>query len=458
MATQVNWSTAFSDTETKEEALIRIYNETEGGTSFTLQQVAQMFNVSTMAVNKKLGHLRKKGLVGYREVIKNETPLKDRPKGHGDEWSENVQKGTACLDIVSSYKFEKIEDALMHHKIDTDVWEVESFRRGFWTTPIAPKVDKNGNVVEAMKVVENFYLRINFRRRKDRAPKMAWVELMKDVPKFRYSEKIPKFVTTSGVAMELAPIDAHFAKLAWDEETRRGDYDLEIATKNYMQVIEQNLSWGGVFKPEKIFFIVGQDLMHSENYSGTTPMGHNILDVDTRLPMIIRTAMEINIKAVYRCRSLAPTEVIWIPGNHDPTASLWLCHTLQQHFRDDKHVTVDVSASSRKARLWGNLLVGWTHMITGRHAAWANELAQAFPRLWGRSKYREWHHGHTHKKNEVKMSPVSTEGGVLMRQLTALSPIDAWHFENLFTDAVPGGEAFLWSKDKGVFSNFVAWL
>jgi len=45
----------------------------------------------------------------------------------------------------------------------------------------------------------------------------------------------------------------------------------------------------------------------------------------------------------------------------------------------------------------------------------------------------------------------------LLRQLTALSPIDAWHFENLFTDAVPGGEAFVWSKEHGVIANFTAW-
>jgi len=262
----------------------------------------------------------------------------------------------------------------------------------------------------------------------------------------------------------------------WAEDSQRGIASLDIISTEFLEIEEalkrSNVdgekwevvsfrrscwTWGSIFKPEKIFFIVGNDLMHSENYQGTTPSGHNILDVDTRLPMLIKAALEINIKAVYRCRSVAPVEVIWIPGNHDPTASLWLCCALEQHFKDDKHVTVDISPCVRKARLWGNLLVGWTHEIVSRHASWVNELAQAFPKEWGKSVYREWHHGHKHKKNEIKTMPVMTHGGVLCRQLTALSPIDAWHFENLFTDAVPGGEAFLWSKDKGVFSNFIAW-
>ena len=80
-----------------------------------------------------------------------------------------------------------------------------------------------------------------------------------------------------------------------------------------------------------------------------------------------------------------------------------------------------------------------------------------FKEEWAAAKYYEWHYGHKHKKNEIKMFPIVTEGGVLLRQLTALSPIDAWHFENLFTDAVPGGEAFVWSKIHGVVANFTSW-
>jgi hypothetical protein len=139
-------------------------------------------------------------------------------------------------------------------------------------------------------------------------------------------------------------------------------------------------------------------------------------------------------------------------------ASMFLCCALEQHFRNDEHVTVDVSEEYRKARLWGNLLIGWTHELpVGRATNWANELAHAFPKLWGQSEYREWHHGHKHKKSQIKISPVSSMGGVTMRQLTALSPIDFWHYEHMFVDAVPGGESFILSKDHGVVANYVAW-
>lgn len=372
-----------------------------------------------------------------------------------EEWIENSAKGTACLDVVSK-EFLKIEDALKKCNVDPEIWEVVSFRRNCWTTPIATRIYE-GKVIRDEKLIKNYQVRVNFKRKIPSPTQIALKEIVSELPKFKYSSSLPKFKAPSGVALEIAPVDAHFGKLAWSKETRRMDYDLEIAVKDYDYVVKQNLIWGSIFKPEKIFFIVGNDLMHAENYQGTTPGGHNILDTDTRLPKLIKAALEINIKAVYRCRAVAPTEVIWIPGNHDPTASLWLCCALQQHFKDDKYVTVDVSPCTRKARLWGNLLVGWTHEIVSRYESWANELAQAFPKEWGKSIHREWHHGHKHKKREMKTAPVMTHGGVLCRQLTALSPIDAWHFEHLFADAVPGGEAFLWSKDRGIFSNFTAW-
>ncbi len=405
-------------------------------------EIGEAFSVSAEAVRLA------KRKVSFNSFSKGNVKI-------GEDWVEDSKNGTASLDIIST-EFLEIEDALKRSNVDEKKWEVISFRRSCWTTPIAARVYK-GKVIRDQDLVKNFSIKINFRRKIPSSVEIALKDIVAEISKFKYTDSPPKFTAPSGVALEVAPVDAHFAKLAWSQETGRKDYDLDIAVRDYDYVIEQNLAWGSIFKPEKIFFIVGNDLMHSENYQGTTPSGHNILDVDTRLPMLIKAALEINIKAVYRCRSVAPVEVIWIPGNHDPTASLWLCCALEQHFKDDKHVTVDISPCVRKARLWGTLLVGWTHEIVSRHASWVNELAQAFPKEWGESVYREWHHGHKHKKKEIKTMPVMTHGGVLCRQLTALSPIDAWHFENLFTDAVPGGEAFLWSKDKGVFSNFIAW-
>lgn len=379
----------------------------------------------------------------------------DTPKEVGRK--EELEKGfsdESGFVTTRSWKIKTVEDALEKAEIDLKVWEVERYLINSWEVTMG----RTGSDTGKPETYTNWQVKVWLKRKKEDPSLEAIKNIIQTIPTFPYNDP-PKFSAPSGICLEIAPVDAHFAKLAWAKETGRRDYDLNIAVRDYQYVIEQNLSYASPFSPEKIILVVGNDLMHVENYEGVTPIGRHVLDVDSRLPKIIEAALETNIKMVYLCRSVAPTEIIWVPGNHDPHASLYLCMMLREHFRNDPYVTVDLTTtkSKRKARLWGKLLVGWTHEITGRHSDWANELAQAFPTEWGQSVWREWHHGHKHKKNEIKTFPIMTHGGVLCRQLTALSPIDAWHFEGLFTDAVPGGESFLWSKDYGVIANFVAW-
>lgn len=289
----------------------------------------------------------------------------------------------------------------------------------------------------------------------------SFKEIVKDMPTL----KIPKgtaylrtAVQQNGIAAEITTFDAHLGKLAWEQETGYRHYDLNIAAKDYIYATERNLALIAPHKPEKIFYIIGQDMYHIDNMSGHTTGGDHTLDVDGRITKVHNKAFIISRDNIFKASKIAPVEVIWIPGNHDFLASYMLCFALKQFFLNDSRITVDIGENPRKARLWGNLLVGWTHRIVGKHTVWSNELAQAFPELWGKSIFREWHHGDQHKKQDVKITPVFTSGGVVCRQITALSPVDKWHTDNVFTDAVPGGESFLWDKETGVFANFTTWI
>jgi hypothetical protein len=286
----------------------------------------------------------------------------------------------------------------------------------------------------------------------------SFKEIIADIPAFEPTKTTKaQVVKKNGIAAEITTFDAHLAKLAWEQETGYRNYDLNIAIKDYAYVTEQNLELIAPHHPEKIFYIVGQDMYHMDNMAGHTTKGEHTLDVDGRITKVHKKAFAITKDNIIKASKIAPVEVIWIPGNHDFLASFMLVFSLQQYFRNYPRITFDVSENARKARLWGNLLVGWTHRIVGKHTVWSNELAQQFPVLWGQSKFREWHHGDQHKKQDVKITPIFTSGGVICRQITALSPVDKWHTDNVFTDAVPGGEAFLWSKERGIFTNFISW-
>lgn len=310
--------------------------------------------------------------------------------------------------------------------------------------------------------VRNYSISVKLAPNDDAPVIEGYENFIKNLPKFPYVNKIPKVKHKTGHALEVAPLDAHFGKLAWEIETGYRNYDLNIASEDYEYSIDDILSWANYFKPEKIYYIVGQDLFHIDNIQGRTTKGEHDLDVDGRMPKIYEKVYEIITKSVYKCRAMAPVEIIWIPGNHDFLASMFLTYHLHEHFKDDKYVCTDIwtkdGKKSRKARLWGNLLIGWTHEIkTTAQVKWVNELAQAFPKLWGQSTFREWHYGHFHNKQTTKLSSEFTSGGVTLRQLTALSPPDRWHYDNVFTDSIPGGEAYIWTLDKGIKSNIISW-
>lgn len=350
---------------------------------------------------------------------------------------------------VNQITIVSLEEAIAIAGVDLDHWEVERWVKNTWPVTMKLKDDTT-------KTVTMHQVKVFFKSRSKKNLYLGFKDLIDRAPTLT-TKKIKRAPKPTGIAAEIAIIDAHIGKLAWSRETGQLDYDLKISVNDYLNAFDQNIQWIEPFKPEKIFYIVGQDIFHVENFEATTFKGGNRLDADSRLPKIYRKGSEVIIRCIEQCSQVAPTEVIWVPGNHDMHASFFLCMLLEKLFAGNKRISVDVGEQRRKARLWGNLLVGFTHEIRGRQASWINELSAAFPELWGKSKFREWHYGHKHKKQTTMSYPYLTEGSVALRQLTALSPIDFWHYENLFTDAVPGGESFLWSKTNGVFANFTAW-
>lgn len=373
-----------------------------------------------------------------------------------EESKDKAQINTENFISSQPTKPKVLNDFLKQSDVDLEIWEVDRYIIHGHDVTMKFEADKQ------IITKTNYGIKV-FLKKKEINEASILKEIVKDfkVPLFNSKYK-PKFHKETGIALEIATLDAHLGKLAYIEEVGYRDYNTNIACQDYEYAVDKNLAWSQAYDIEKIFFIVGQDLFHIDNMNNNTTKGTHTMDVDKRLSLIIRKAYDTILICIYKCRNVAPVEIIWSPGNHDTLASMFLCHMLEEHFKNDKHVTVDIDKNNkgltRKCRLWGNLLVGWTHRITTRQNAWINELAQLFPKEWGESKFREWHFGDQHKKKTTISTIEDTQGSVMLRQLTALSPIDKWHFDNLFTDAVPGGEAFLWSKDVGIFSNQVAWL
>lgn len=349
-----------------------------------------------------------------------------------------------------SLHIQTLEDLLIEGNVDLEKWKVDRHTINSW------EVTGGKN----MQTYTNFQVKAFLVPRVPEPMEDALKELIAQIPAWKpkvHETLYEKPVGDSDFAMEMALYDAHFGKLAWGPETQQGSYDIDIAAHTFVNAARQNIDFCSPWNISKIFFPFGQDFMHVENYQGVTAMGKNVLDTDSRLPKILTKAITAIIDVVKLLRDVAPVEILWIPGNHDMHSSFYISEVLKQRFREDDRVLVDNTPPWRKARLWGNLLVGFTHDANIRQANVVNMLPQFFPELWGKSKYREWHTGHKHTKREWKYAPVTSAGGTLIRQIPTLSTIDAWHYQEGFVDAIPAGESFIWSKRNGVIAHFTAY-
>lgn len=352
-----------------------------------------------------------------------------------------------------------IQLAISKAGINPENWEVTRAQPAFWHTTMKVRIpDKRNDKGYLHKVlrVTNWSVRITLIP--TRTPFVLnaireLVDTIEPIPQIKYLT-----IPDGKYAGALAPVDIHFGKFAWNNETMSGNMDLKIAKKVFIESCMKNLEDMSRFPLHKIYFIVGHDLMHFENYAAETPKGRHHLDVDGRLPKAIKTAKESFIYIVDQILGIAPVEIIRVPGNHDMHASYWLVELMRERYRDNKHVTVDngvFSESPYKLIKWGNLIVGMMHNAAGGRMPRAiNAVPQFWREDWGKSRYSELWTGHLHKKQDTKTFPVNSVGSTLIRQLSALCTNDFWHFDELWVDAVPACESFVLDKADGVVANF----
>ena len=243
--------------------------------------------------------------------------------------------------------------------------------------------------------------------------------------------------------LELPIMDFHLGKLSWSGETGKEDYDLKIAEKLWRKTMDdlifKSLAFGNV---EKIIFPVGQDFFHFDTPRTTTTAGTQ-MDSDTRWEKMFVKGIELLVWAIERLRKIAPVEVLWIPGNHDQMLSYAATVGLSQRYSSIESVTVDLSVTPRKYRLFGKNLIGYSHgEKEGKRLEGLMQVEA--PELWGKSIFREFHMGHLHTEL------TKTNNGIIFRRISAITATDSWHVENGFIGSVRQAQAFIWDRELGL--------
>ena len=272
-----------------------------------------------------------------------------------------------------------------------------------------------------------------------------WGKIVSGIPSGKYPA-IPRPKSKTGRMLEPCLIDAHFGKYAWSEETGE-DYDVQIAVKRHKDATLDLLSRVRGERFDRVLLPLGQDALHIDGYQGTTTRG-TPQDYDTRFELICREAVRFYVWQIEAMLPFGPVHVVNTPGNHGTNSEVMLCMVLEAHFRDCKDVTFDNSARPRKYVEFGSVGIGFTHGDGVKPDKLPSLFAAEAPEIWGRTKFREFHHGHFHF-DHYRSYP-----GCSVRQLSTLCGTDAWHSRQGYVGHQKKAELLVWDREKGLAESY----
>lgn len=345
---------------------------------------------------------------------------------------------------------------------DLKIWRVESTQIRGWE--VTGKLNRGQEVAEinGREVLrwlpqelwksKNRYIAIRLVRR---APKIVQdgIKLLLEGVKAIPPVTSPPPSNKDPHQLEISLYDVHYGKHCWRHQTGE-DFDLKICDLDFRYGISDLLEKSSRHPIDRIVFPVGHDFFNVNNWSGTTAAGTEVESVDDRFPKVFRRGAESLEWGIRECLKVAPVEILWVPGNHDPETSYYLCEWMEARFRENKHVEIDVSAKERKYRTYGVNLFGYIHgdptkqpkddqlplLMAVEHPDWNNNTTQ----------WRQWRMGHYHKKSLKKYVTISDVwNGIEVVRMPSLTATDAYHFTHGWVKNHRTSEGWLYHKRDG---------
>lgn len=277
-------------------------------------------------------------------------------------------------------------------------------------------------------------------------------ELISEMKK--YSPKYPvikRKKITDGHLLIIDPADVHIGKLALMDETNN-EYNVEIAKKRCMDGVIGIIEKSKGFPIEKIVLVVGNDILHTDNPSGTTSKGTK-QDTSTQWWKMFLEAKDLYVKIMELLVTIADVHVVFCPSNHDLQSGWALADSLSSWFHLNSHVTFDTRIIHRKYMTYGSNMLGFTHGDVGKDGDIKDLMADEQPKMWGATKFRYvfLHDKHHYKKLSYRSG--KDHIGVTLEWLRSPSATDSWHYKEGYV-APKAIEGFIHSRNNGLVAKF----
>lgn len=344
------------------------------------------FKVSGESVRKQIKRIEQVG-------VEAETPTGYK------ESMEILPNGSHRSDRLIKMSKEQMKDAkyiLTAHGYDPGEWDLVSSKWSEWNQ----HNKKDGTVTL-------FSSQITVKPRQDGSNIDDLIQAIKDIKPITLT--LDKSERAEKRMLEIPIFDPHF-----------GVSDYEYYKPTQQKIIERLSScrW------EKVLFILGQDMLHNDNFRSTTSSGTIIEAVDMvkawdDARMFFEPLIELAIT------QSETVDVMYSPGNHDEALGWAFVQMIKARY---PQANVDDRMQQRKSVVYGDNFIGVTHGDKGRKEL-HNIFPIEFPMEWSQAKNREIHTGHLHVEETKDVF------GMAVRTLATRNRTDKWHKDNGFVGA-----------------------
>ncbi|QIG67833.1 hypothetical protein EVB53_031 [Rhizobium phage RHph_Y60] len=255
----------------------------------------------------------------------------------------------------------------------------------------------------------------------------------------------PAFVNDQ-LCVQYTVTDLHFGMLAWAEETRVADYDLQIAERLLTDWFAAAIAMAPPAHTA-VFAQLG-DLAHYDSMETVTPTSRHVVDGDSRPQKMIRVIIRVVRRVIAMLlEKHQHVHVIMAKANHDPYSSGWMREGFAALYEDEPRITVDTSPAEYYAFEWGKTALFYHHGHRKQLKDVDATFAGAFREIFGRCPHCYGHVGHLHNDEAKDSNLMKTE-----RHRT-LAPADSYS-SSMGHTSKRDAKAIVYHKEFGEVSRF----
>lgn len=197
---------------------------------------------------------------------------------------------------------------------------------------------------------------------------------------------------------------------------------------------------------ETFYMVVGGDLVHSDNFDGSTTKGTD-LDMACGHAEAVKRAVETSIRVADLARSAADEVVILpVPGNHDRALSTAAALAVSHHYNQTDDVRC-LPINERQYVTYYNHLMCVTHGDIKKKALRniGDTIRAEARNKMGRTSFTTLATGHFHYRSR----DVEDKSGRVHYQAPSPAPTDRWHNKEVFVGSRKGVQLVLLDQNDG---------